>query len=166
MSAPLQAKVSETNSLNPNLEVFRPLLGKTWRAEFEGSTPQKPVVDVAKWERALNGEAVRVTHSINRGAYGGETLIHWDAVAKTIAYSYFTTSGFQTRGTFSVKEGRFTSHETVSGDKDGVTEVRSTGEINSDGRLVKKAEYLKASQWVPGHSATYLEDPKAEVVFR
>src|SRR5512147_531386 len=56
-------------SLDPNLEPLRPLLGQTWRGEFKGSTADKPMVDVSSWERALNGKAVRMLHSINNGAY-------------------------------------------------------------------------------------------------
>ncbi|MBM3823961.1 MAG: hypothetical protein FJ404_13940 [Verrucomicrobia bacterium] len=58
---------AEPAALDEKLEVLRPFLGKTWRGEFKDSTPEKPVVDIAKWERALNGKAVRVLHSINDG---------------------------------------------------------------------------------------------------
>src|SRR5688572_30209681 len=68
------------------LKPFAPLLGKTWKGEFKASTPEKPVFDVARWERALNGRAIRVLHSVNEGVYGGETLIIWDAKKKTLAY--------------------------------------------------------------------------------
>ena len=61
------------------------------------------MVDLALWERALNGKAVRVLHSINEGMYGGETLITWDAEKKTIVYHYFSTAGVQTRGTMKVE---------------------------------------------------------------
>lgn len=72
MPGPGAANSKET--LEPNLEPLRPLLGKTWRGEFAASTPEKPVVDIMYWERALNGAAVRVLHSINHGEYGGETI--------------------------------------------------------------------------------------------
>ena len=69
---------ADSPSLDPNLEPLRPFLGKTWKGEFKNSTPDKPVVDVMQWERALNGKAVRVLHSINDGEYGGESFIVWD----------------------------------------------------------------------------------------
>ena len=77
---------------------FAPLLGKTWKGEFKDSTPEKPLFDVARWERALNGKAVRVLHSVNDGIYGGETIITWDAAKKSLVYWYFTTAGFRTEG--------------------------------------------------------------------
>src|SRR5690349_7233484 len=58
-------------TLNPHLEPLRPLLGKTWKGVFDGSTAEKPTVDIARWERVLNGQAVRLLHSINQGVYGG-----------------------------------------------------------------------------------------------
>src|SRR5262245_6468739 len=81
-------------ALEPGLEPLRPLLEKTWKGAFKNSTPEKPVVDVMRWERALNGKAVRLLHSVNDGAYGGETIITWDARKEQVTYHYFTTAGF------------------------------------------------------------------------
>ena len=39
---------------------------------------RKPVVDVQRCELALNGQAVRVLHSIDDGEYGSESLVVWD----------------------------------------------------------------------------------------
>jgi hypothetical protein len=49
----------------PVIDPIRPLSGKTWRGVFANSTPEKPVVDIARWELALNGQVVRILHSIN-----------------------------------------------------------------------------------------------------
>ena len=54
--------------LAEQLKPFAPLLGKTWKGEFKNSTPEKPLFDVARWVRALNGKAVRVLHSVYDGA--------------------------------------------------------------------------------------------------
>src|SRR6266536_2158605 len=151
-------------SLDEHLEPLRPFLGKTWKGHFKNSTPEKPQVDVARWERALNGKAVRVLHSINDGIYGGESMIVWDDKKKSLVYYYFTTGGFYTTGTLSVNEGKFTSHEMVTGSAEGVTEVKATTELGADGTMHTKSEYLKEAKWVPGHEVNYKEDPKAEVV--
>jgi hypothetical protein len=154
------------STLIPQLEAFRPFLGKTWRGEFKNSTPEKPVIDVSRWERALNGQAIRTLHAINRGEYGGESIITWDAAKKSLVYHYFTTAGFFTVGTMTIVDGKIVSHEKVTGEAGGVTEVRATNEILTDGSMSTKSEYLKNGKWEPGHAAVYREDPKAEVVFR
>ena len=41
----------EAMKLDAHLESLRPLLGKVWRAEFKNPASDKPVVDVAHWER-------------------------------------------------------------------------------------------------------------------
>ena len=153
-------------SLNPHLEPLRPLLGKTWKGTFGGPKADKPTVDVARWERALNGQAVRLLHSINQGVYGGETLLVWNEKSQTVEYFYFTTAGYMTTGTMKVSGGKIETHEQVKGDAGGVTEVRSTNEIRPDGSFHVRAEYLKNGQWTLGHEVTYHEDPTAEVVFR
>lgn len=160
------AWAADKPSLDEHLEPLRPFLGKTWRGEFKESTPEKPQVDVSRWERALNGKAVRILHSINNGVYGGESIVVWDQKKQGLVYYYFTTAGFYTTGTMTFKDGKFTSHETVTGSAEGVTEVKATSELRPDGAMHSKSEYLKEGKWVPGHEVTYKEDPKAEVVFK
>lgn len=157
---------ADTPSLDPHLEALRPWLGKTWLGEFKNSTPEKPVVDVATWEPALNGKAVRVTHSINDGSYGSETLMIWDEKKKTLKYHYFTTAGFTTEGTLSVEGSVLVTHETVAGGAGGVTEVRGRNEMKPDGTFLVKTEYLKEGAWVPGRETLYREAPGAVVKFR
>lgn len=157
---------AETLPLEEHLEPLRPFLGKTWRGEFKNSKPDKPTIDVARWERALNGKAVRVLHSVNHGSYGGESIIRWDRESKQIVYHYYTTAGFMTSGTMTVADGKLIGLEKVSGDANGVTEVRSTTELRPDGTMLTKAEYLKNGQPAGGRETIYKEDPKAEVRFK
>ena len=82
------------------------------------------MVDVSRFEVALNGQAVRNLHSINDGEYGGETLIVWDQEKQAIVYYYFTTAGFYTTGTMRADGDALVSHETVKGEAGGVTEVK------------------------------------------
>jgi hypothetical protein len=154
------------STLNPHLEVLRPLVGKTWKGTFNDSKPEKPTIDVARWERALNGQAVRLLHSINQGMYGGETLFVWNQKTQQVEYFYFTTAGYMTTGTMTAKDGRIDTREKVEGDAGGVTEVRGTSEILPGGKFHVKAEYLKNGQWVLGHEVTYQEDPSSQVVFK
>jgi len=166
LSTVLAAAAETPGSLDPNLEALRPLINKTWKGEFKDSKPDKPTIDIARWERALNGKAVRLLHSINEGVYGGETLFVWDEKKKAVAYYYFTTAGFMTIGTLTVKDAKIITNESVSGSAEGITEVRGTSEIRPDGTFYVKTEYLKNGEWLPGHEVAYREAPDAKVVFR
>ena len=160
------AMASESGSLDEHLAPLRPLLAKTWRGEFKDSKTDHPTVDVSRWERALNGKAIRIVHSINDGEYGGESLVFWDATQKEIRYYYFTTAGFYTTGTALVSDGKFVAVEKVTGNTNGITEVRSTREVRADGTMLSKATYLKDGQETGGREVIYREDPKAEIKFK
>ena len=142
-----------------------PLLGKTWRGVFAGSTPEKPVVDITRWELALNGQVVRILHSINHGEYGGETIILRDD-AQGLIYFYFTTAGFYTRGTLTFEGSKIITHEVVTGNQGGIKEVKGISELLQDGRLWVRTEYLQNGSWVPGRETFYVEAPEAEVRFK
>lgn len=160
------AQPAQPASIAPQLESLRPYIGKTFRGIFKNSTPEKPMIDIAKWERALNGQAVRVLHSINNGDYGGETLIYWDPAKKALSYHYFTTAGFFTHGTMRKAGKSMISLEDVVGNANGITKVRNTSRFNDDGSFTSKAEFFANGKWAPGHEITYTEAPGAEVVFR
>jgi len=148
------------------LEGLRPFLGKTWKGHFKGSTPEKPNFDVMRWERALNGQAIRILHSVNNGIYGGETIVMWNPKRGAVESYYFTTAGFQTRGTIKAEGNKLTSVEQVIGDADGVTEVQATMELLGGDRLRLQSRYLKKGEWVEGRDMTYDPAPDAEVLFK
>ncbi len=159
-------KQNNNSGLNEHLKPLSPFIGKTWRGKSPKAEPDKPFEDVSRWERALNGQAVRILHSVNEGAYGGETLIVWDRKKESLVFYYFTTDGFYTSGTIKIEDGKMISHEIVTGNENGITEVKSVGTILPDGKLHSKSQYLKNGEWVDGHEFYYDEDPKAIVVFK
>ncbi len=159
-----QAQPPAESYLDEHLAPFKPFLGKTFRGELKDSTPEKPMFDVSRWERMLGGKAVRNQHSVGEGVYCGESIVFWDSASSSLIYYYFTTGGFYTQGTMTVAGGKYSAHEKVTGQVEGITEVRSTGELLADGTLKVSSEYLKSGQWVPGHAATYRETPDAQVL--
>jgi hypothetical protein len=154
-----------TPSLHPKLEPFRPLIGKTFKGNL-GAADDRTSVDVSRYERAMNGMAIRTMHSVNDGEYGGETLIYWDSRKEKLAFIYVTTAGFQTTGTITAEPGKYSSLEEVNGEANGITKVRGTAEFKGDGILTVKSEYFKDGVWSPGRTATYREDATAQVIFR
>ena len=153
-------------ALQAELEGLRPFLDKTFRGELPASKSGKKQIDVQHWERALNGRAIRNLHSINNGEYGGETIIYWDSARKQIRYWYFTTAQYFSEGSITIDGRSFSAHETVTGDPDGVTEVKSTGTLGADGIYRTESQYLENGTWVPGHGGSYREAPDARVIFR
>lgn len=152
--------------LNEHLSVFAPLIGKTFKGEFENSTPEKPVVDVSTFERAMNGQAVRSLHSINDGQYGGESIYMWDSKQEKIAFWYFTTAGFHTQGTIEVKGNQLISEEDVTGNENGITKVRAVSTIHENGNLQVESEYFTKGEWKAGRNMLYKPAADAKVRFK
>ncbi|MCH8013104.1 MAG: hypothetical protein IIA61_14375 [Candidatus Marinimicrobia bacterium] len=101
--------------LSDHLKPFAPYIGKTWKGEFVGSTPEKPIYDISRWERALNGNAIRIIHSVNNGQYGGESIVMWDAKKRSLVFWYFTTDGFYTQGTMMIGRNFITFTSSIMG---------------------------------------------------
>lgn len=153
-------------TLDPHLEGLRPFLGKTWKGTFDGPKGAKPTIDVAQYERILNGKAVRIVHSVNDGQYGGESLAYWDETKKQVRYFYLTTAGFYTEGVLTIDKNKFVGMEDVIGDANGITKVRSTSELMPNGHMIVTAEYFANGTWSLGRKADYVVDPKAKPKFK
>lgn len=145
-----------------HLAAFEPFVGKTWKGLVN---PDEGVHDVARWELALNGQAVRILHSVGDGVYGGETIVMWDREQESLVYYYFTTAGFYTHGTIRVdEEGRLHSREVVTGHEAGVSEAVAVQEVLPDGRLRVRTRILRGGEWEERGEVFYAEAPDAEVV--
>lgn len=158
-------KGAENGQLDENLKALEPFLG-SWRGEFKNSTPEKPMIDISLWERALNGKAVRITHSINNGVYGGETIVRWDPEKNAIVYHYFSTADFQTKGTMKLNGKIMECHEVVSGNAGGTTEVKATIELKESDSMQTSSKYLKDGVWEQGHQISYKRAPDAKPAFK
>ena len=132
-------KETTNMELCKHLKPFQQYIGKTFKGEFADSTPENPTYDIQHWERALNGNAIKITHSVNNGEYGGESMIMWDAKLKSLISWYFTTAGFYTQATMIIEDEKLISHEKVTGNENGITEVKSIMQLLSNGHLHTKS---------------------------
>ena len=161
-----QTGEASTMELSDHLKPLQSYIGKTFKGKFVDSTPENPSYDIQHWERALNGNAIKVTHSVNNGEYGGESIIMWDAKLESLVSWYFTTANFYTYATVIIEDDKFISHEKVTGNENGITQVKSTTQLFSNGNLHSKAEYFQNGKWVSGHEIHYKEAADAKVIFK
>ncbi len=154
-----QTAFANNSGLVKELAIFSDYLG-TWESVFEEKDGKPTVVDVSHWERALNGTTLRTLHSINDGMYGGESLIFFDKSQQKIVFYYFTTAGFYTNGWMEIIDDQtFVAYEDVTGNKDGITQVKSTSKLLVD-KLEVSTSYLKKGQWTQPESRTYTRSTK------
>lgn len=142
-------------------DVLRPLIGRTWRGQ---AVRQAGVEDVARWDWALGGHAVRVVHAVNGGVYGGETLIFLDKDTGGLVFHYFTTGGFHTTGTMKPSpSGGLDIEETVHG-VDTIETLRSTAAIGDDGVYRTRSVKVTDAGTETFGGFDYRPDPAAVVV--
>lgn len=146
-----------------HLKPLAPFVGKTWKTSSGTPDSSDYFTDVARWEWAMNGRAIRILHSVNDGSYGGESLIHFDPEANQIIYRYVTTAGFYTDGVISLTKNGFTAAETVTG-MPGTTGTRA-GYALKDGRMEVWSQFINDTTDGPINRAIYIEAPDAKVVF-
>lgn len=157
--APLQTAHAE-EPIEP-LKIFTPFIG-TWTSAANPETPENKFTDISRWEWAFGGKVVRITHSVNGGAYAGETLIHWDAVRQQIIYRYVNNGGFYTDGVISERSyGSILIHEFIRGfQQDGPTETRAGYSVR-DGKIYSWTQFKRGDIWGEKSNVIYEPTPHA-----
>jgi hypothetical protein len=147
------AVTAAAQELDPRLEMLEPLLG-TWEGTFHGEgAPPEEVKDRVTYTIALNGQAVKSTHTVG-GAYGGDSYYMWNPVLMEVQVYYFTNAGTISQGTVTLKDGVMHSKALHYG---GSTSAwRATTEFTGDDSFTSTAEYLQAGEWKRGHSVSYI----------
>ena len=156
---------NDNNHLSEKLKPFENFIGKTFKGEFSNSTPENPLFDVQYW-RILNDNGIQVTHSVNDGMWGGESIIMWDLELNSLVSWYFTSVGFYTKSTILIENDKIIFHEKVTGNKDGITETKGIYQLLSNGDFKSETQYFQNGEWVKGHEIYYKEDAKAKVIFK
>ena len=160
LTAPAVAQTRPAYSPQDAFAPFLPLVGKTWRGPGVGPDGAS-VEDVARWEWAIKGHAIRITHAVNGGVYGGETLIAREGDG--YVFHYFTTGGFHTSGTIAATApGVLTIDQTVHG-ASTIRRLRSRGEVGADGIYRVRTSTERDGAWIEVGGFDYREDPLAQV---
>lgn len=122
--------------------------------------------DYQKWAWVEDGNAILISHALEDGSYGGDTIVRTTDDPNELVYEYVTNAGFTTTGSFRLdhEAGTWTSLELVEGDSP-VSEVESKGVMNADGTMRMTSRYLTADGWQEGHGFIYRRtyDPLPEL---
>ena len=153
----ISAEEHSTQTLSEHLIGFDSYVGKTFEGNFISSTKESPMVDVLSFERALNGSALKIIHSVNNGEFEGETMIIWDPKEKGLRSWYFTSAGSLTLQVVEMKGEKFISVEDVSRNQNGITKVKTIIELLHGNKLQKRTKYLMDNLWVDGNDMIYKE---------
>tara|TARA_Y100000758_G_scaffold281062_1_gene228408 strand:+ start:340 stop:669 length:330 start_codon:yes stop_codon:yes gene_type:complete len=109
---------------------------------------------------------VKITHSVNAGEYGGESIIMWNEKSGTLESWYFTTAGFYTEETVTFEDEKIVFIEEVTGNQKGITKVKSIVQLLPNGEMHTKAQYLQKGKWIDGHEIYYKESPEEKIIFK
>ncbi|MCF8260146.1 MAG: hypothetical protein K9J12_05175 [Melioribacteraceae bacterium] len=150
--------------LSENFSILEPFVGKTWKGIVDNGDDGSPIYDIGKWDIILNGNAIKVIHSVNNGSYAGETTYYWNTEKGLIEYFYFTTAGFYTTGTTEKVGEKIVNHEFITGDAGGIKEVKSVVEFINGNEYQVFTNVKSNNKWLDGGVVIYKVDNSAKVI--
>ena len=160
-----KAYAPPTEAQKARFGVLANLPGSTFVGIPTGNSSER-LKDYQKWVWIEEGDAILISHALEDGSYGGDTIVRTTDDPEELVYEYVTNAGFITTGSFRLdhEAGTWTSLELVEGDSP-VTQVESKGVMNADGTMRMTSRYLTAEGWQEGHGFIYRRtyDPLPEL---
>ena len=151
----VSAQIKSEPPLSGHLIEMKPFIGNTYKGNFTNSTQENPMFDVLSFERALNGNAIKVIHSVNNGEFGGETMVMWNPEKGGLQSWYFTSAGSLTIQNVQIKKDTFISIENVERNQNGITKVKTIIEVLHGDQIKKRTKYLMNNLWKNGSEIIY-----------
>ena len=145
---------------------FDNFIDKKFKGEFYNSTKEKPLIDVIYFERILNGEAIRISHSVNRGEYGGQYIITWNSDRGKIESYYFITGGEIRVSSVDITNNEISIKEDFSKNKNGIQKVKKIFRLDAEGSLENNIKYMINNMWIKSHEMIYSRNDSAKIIFR
>jgi hypothetical protein len=148
-----QEPISRANAVGTSpLGPLQFLVGSCWSARFPNGAE-----DTHCFSGVYDGHFIRDVHVVtgDKRPYGGETLYHWDAKAKVVRYTYWTSLGGVSIGTMTVEGNRLMfpeTHESASGER---VEYRNAWSWDGADKYVANTEKHTAAGWVPEFKLVY-----------
>ena len=154
------------NDLSKHLVDFDIFIGKKFQGEFYNSTKENPLIDIIYFERILNGEAIRISHSVNHGEYGGEYVITWNSDKEKIESYYFSTGGGIRVSNIDITNNEISIKEDFSKNENGIKKVKKIFRLDPEGFLENNIKYMINNMWIKSHEMIYTRNDSAKIIFR
>ena len=151
----VSAQTKSEPPLSDHLIEMKPFIGNTYKGDFINSTKENPMFDVLSFERALNGNAIKVIHSVNNGEFVGETMVMWNPEKGGLQSWYFTSAGSLTIQNVQIRKNTFISIENVERNQNGITKVKTIVEVLNEDQIKKRTKYLMNNMWKDGSETVY-----------
>jgi len=159
---PATTQAEEVMPLHPELERLRPFLGVTWRGDLSDPGTKIRRSDIVRYDRTLNGEAVRMLHSVNDGEFGGEMIIRFSDEKDAVEYHYFTSAGFYVQGIMTLRRGRMIAEDR---DAEGRAVLRTERWLKGES-LVSMTRMYRDGKWTRGTEQFYAPAPDEKIRYR
>ena len=136
------------------LNIFKPLIGKTWVGYFQNPV-NKDLTHTCNWEIIKNGNAVRLNKTVPEvNNFSMEITYYWDRVEKVVKFLTLSSNGYISNGTVTTEENKIVTQGLQVG-PDRTNTFKLTLEIGEDGNLHDYFYSLVEDYWKPGHYIKY-----------
>jgi hypothetical protein len=141
-------------ALRKELDILKPLVGKTWICESKDPSGRQTLHLLRLYEPMHDGKILKIYQECRELNSRMDGYYFYDPDKKEIAYLTLTNNGNIAVGNVKEEDGRILlSGYAIFPDRK--LESRNTFEITSKGEMIDKYFRLENGQWLAGHSRVW-----------
>jgi hypothetical protein len=141
---------SNAQTLNPNFDILKPLLDKSWVGELKAPDGKATYSTTHEFKLLWDGSAVKYVGSIPELNSYSEGFFYWDREEGKIAVFIMNSEGVYQQGYVTLEEGNITVKGRIYF-PDKNFEYRNTLELTKDGRMIDRWFQNAFGPWMAGH---------------
>ena len=141
-------------ALRKELNIFKPLIGKTWICEMTDPSGRRTLHLLRLYEPMHNGKILKIYQECRELNSQTDGYYYYDPDKKEIAFLTLTNNGNFAAGNVKEEGGKILEygHVTFPNEKLG---FRNTYELNANGEMVDHFFSFENGEWRAGHSRVW-----------
>ncbi len=141
-------------SIRKELDILKPLLGKTWVGEEKHPNGQSVLHFMMSFELMHNGKTVKRYLECKELNFQSDGYFYYDPDRKEIALLQLGSNGNFSVGNVKAENGTILQYG-YSISPNGKLEYKNPLEMTADGKLIDKFFSFEKGEWRAGHSRVY-----------
>ena len=141
-------------TLRKELDILKPLVGKTWISEWRDPSGRQTLHLVRRYEPMHDGKILRFYQECRELNSQTDGYYYYDPDKKEIAFLQLTNNGNFAVGSVKAEGGKILEYGHVTFPKEKL-EFRNTCELTAKGELVDQFFSFENGEWRAGHSRVW-----------
>ena len=141
-------------TLRKELDILKPLVGKTWTCEWKDPSARQTLHVLQRYEAMHDGKIIKIYQECKELSSQTDGYYYYDPDKREIAFLMLTNNGNFAVGNVKAEGGKILEYGYVTFPNEKL-EFRNTYELTANGEMIDQFFSFENGEWRAGHSRVW-----------